>query len=276
MGIIRGLLIVAVLAGIVFAINSFTGYPGKLLEKSANSANEDIKTVLAEIDGKVQSIPEGSLPTGYKLSNDSVYRPATAESDELKALKAELDALKANGNKPAASSEIAKAISLPALQVVDGKTVSDWRDPSGENLAEKITLGTTMLTMQGSASDRKGAIAWESLKGADSSAQAAFQAAKEEDFSTFLLNRIPSWTISVLKYEDEDGKQIALLIKVSDLDYRLWRITSSTRSIPTSKDDLEPIQYGSQVRQPQVQQPQETSETKVQQPRVRGGGLVKP
>jgi len=142
-------------------------------------------------------------------------------------------------NKQADEKADEEIVDLPALEVVGGKTVSKWRDSEG--LPEQITLGGDVLAMQGDSNDRVGAIDWDSFRDSDTDIQDAFQVAKEDYMGDFLINRIPVWADDVLRYENDDGDVVALLIRVDDLDYRLWKITTTARSLPSAKDDLRDI-----------------------------------
>ena len=155
-------------------------------------------------------------------------------------------------------------VDLPVVEVVDGRTVSDWRDPAGIGLAEGITLGRELLTMQGSGNTRRGAIVWDDLRTLDRDFQAAYMTAKEEKFGEFLINKISFWGPSALRYENDDGDRVAVLVKVDELDYRVWEITPNTRSVPTSKDDLKPVQYAWTTPEParrEVEQPRVAPQT---------------
>jgi len=132
---------------------------------------------------------------------------------------------------------------FPTLTVVDGREISDWEDPEYVGLSERIVLRNDELVIQGSANARKGTITWDSLRNTDQEFQEAYFGADENRLGEFLINKISFWAGSVLRYENEDGDEIALLVKVDELDYRLWRITDDTRSIPSSKDDLYDVQY---------------------------------
>ena len=212
---------------VVLCIALLTAY---FFWSSGNDQGES-STVLVLFEGKEVRLGIDDIPEGYTRAangtfvppvktvspetgeNGNFSRPAT-EAEMKKAL-AQIEALKAQLNASAPESAPTPApaeavrttatgvaiVNPPTIEVVDGRTVSEWRDSARIGLAEKITLGRDELTMQESGNTRRGAFLWEELRNSNELFQASYLTAKEDRFGDFLINKISIWAPSTLRYE---------------------------------------------------------------------------